>query len=252
MTLLLMLAAITLQQQAPPPAVQNASTGDTSVVIQGLLVKAPATSGGIWMLALPTPFGFRQFSVSELELTGDTTRWHGFNGHFVEARGVLATTPTPGPKPRGVFEIKSVREVDPAGTQRKTVSSSWAHRVAVVLWVLPQKFSWRTETGQPTGVGPVLVYTLNNHSQSDVSMVFETPEFICFSVEAVKGGAPPWRYARTLEQPRDRQRVTLPKFIREIARVPESAAPTSGKYIARAGLCGFTEYQLETEFEVVR
>jgi hypothetical protein len=245
---LLMLATLALQQTA----MRTVSARDTTVVVQGLLVKAPPASGGGWLMALPTPLGFREFSVGELELVGDTARWYGFNGHYVEARGKLAATPTSGPRPRGVLQINSVKEVDPAGTVRRTVSESWAHRVAVVLWVLPQKFSWRTETGQPTGVGPALVYTLNNHSESDVSMLFETKEFICFSVEPQDGGAPPWRYARTLEQPQDRQRVTLPKFIREVARLPESAAPTPGKYVVRAGLCGFKEYELETELQVVR
>jgi hypothetical protein len=240
MTLLLLLTALTLQQ------------ADTSVVVQGLLVKAPPASGGVWMMALPTPLGFRESSIAELELAGDTSRWSGFKGHYVEARGKLATTLTPGPRPRGVLQINAVREVDPPGTVRKTVSDSWTHRVALVLWILPRSFAWRTESGQPTGAGPVLVYTLNNHSESDVSMLFETKEFICFSVEPRDGGAPPWRYARTLDQPTDRQRVTLPKMIREIARLPEAAAPTPGIYIARAGLCGFKEYELETEFQVTR
>jgi hypothetical protein len=224
---------------------------DTTVVVQGLLVKAPPAVGGAWMVALPTPLAFRERSIGELELQGDTMRWNGFNGHYVEVRGTLASTLTSGQKPRGLLAINHIKEVDPPGTARKTVSSSWSHRVALVLWVLPQKFSWRTPTGQPSGVGPVIVYTLNNHSESDVNLLFETRDFVCFSVEPRDGGAPAWTHTRTLDQPRDRQRVTLPKFVREVARLPEAAAPTPGSYVVRAGLCGFKEYEMETEIEVL-
>src|SRR5688572_755148 len=184
MMVLLILASLTLQQTA---TMQTIPARDTAVVVQGLLVRTPPASGGAWLMALPTPLGFREFSVGELELVGDTARWAGFNGHYVEARGKLAATLTSGSRRRGVLQINSVKEVDPPGTVRNTVSESWAHRVAVVLWVLPQQVSWRTETGQPTGIGPAIVYTLNNHSESEVSMLFGTKEFVCFSVEPKDG-----------------------------------------------------------------
>lgn len=238
MTLLALLMSLALQ--------------DTSVVVQGLLVQAPATAGGGWLLALPTPFRFRDHVIAELEISGETGRLSRFNGHYVEARGTLAGEPISGPRPRGGLRVATVREVDPAGTVRSTVSSSWTHRVALVLWVLPHRFRWRDDEGKPTGVGPVIVYTLNNHSESDQTLTFESKDFVCFSVEPRNGGAPPWRHARQLQQPTDRLTLTLPKFVREMARVPQEAAPEPGRYVVRAGLCGFTEYELETEIEVVR
>ena len=238
MTLLVLLMSLTLQ--------------DTSVVVQGLLVQAPASAGSGWLLALPTPFRFRDRVIAELEIAEHPARFSGLNGRYVEARGTLAGEAVPGPRPRGVLRVAAVREVDPEGTARSNVSSSWTHRVALVLWVLPHRFRWRDEQGKPTGVGPVIVYTLNNHSESDQTLTFESKDFVCFSVEPRNGGAPPWRFARQLQQPTDRVTVTLPKFVREVARVPEEAAPEPGRYVVRAGLCGFQEYQLETEIEVVR
>lgn len=244
MTILLLLTTLSLQQSTP---VSVTSTADTQIVVQGLLVKAPTG----WLVALPAPIQFRDRAIAELELLGDTSRWYGFNGHYVEARGVLGGEP-PAIARRGVFQLNAVREVDPPGMQRKTVSNSWTHRVAVVLWVLPNKIKWRNAQGKPTGVGPAIVYTVNNHGESDLNMTFETKDFVCFSVEPKDGGMPPWSYARQFDQPRDRQRVTLPKFVREVARVPEEAASEPGRYLVRAGLCGFNEYELETEIEVVR
>lgn len=221
---------------------------DTTVVVQGLMVRAPPASGGSWMIALPKPFAFRDQAIAELALTGNSSRWDGFDGRYVEARGLLTTAPAPGS--RGQLQIRSIREVDPPGTARKTVSSSWSHRVAIVLWVLPLKFAWRTESGKATGVGPVIVYTLNNHSEADVNMVLASRDLVCFSVEPRDGGAPAWHQEHALDQPRDRQSVALPRFLREVARIPEAAAPTPGRYIVRAGLCGYKEYEVETEIEI--
>lgn len=239
MTVLLMLAALLTQQ---PP--------DTTVVVQGLLVQVPGD--GEWLLALPTPFRFRDRVIAELQLAGDTERWAGFAGHYVEARGTLTGPAVPSSRPRGALVIAAVREVDPEGTVRKNVSGSFTHRVSAVLWVLPHRFAWLDADGRPTGVGPAIVYTLNNHSESEVKLEFESKDFVCFTVEPKNGGAPPWRFARQLHQPTDRLIVTLPKFVREVARLPREAAPDPGRYLVRAGLCGFTEYELETEIEVVR
>jgi hypothetical protein len=239
MTLLVLLMSLALQ--------------DTTVVVQGLLVQVPSSDGsGAWLLALPTPFRFRDRLIAELELGGESGRWHRFGGHYVEARGTLSMDSVPGLRPRGGLRIAAVREVDPEGTARKNVSGSFTHRASMVLWVLPHRFAWLDAAGQPTGVGPAIVYTLNNHGESDVTLEFESKDFACFSVEPRNGGAPPWTFTRRLSEPTDRQQVTLPKFVREVARLPREAAPEPGRYVVRAGLCGFTEYQLETEIEVVR
>ena len=75
---------------------------------------------------------------------------------------------------------------------------------------------------------------------------------MCFSVAPEDGGAVPWRFARQLNTPTDQLRVTLPKFVREVARLTRDGAALPGRYTVRAGFCGFTEYELETEIEVSR
>jgi hypothetical protein len=221
---------------------------DTTVAVQGV-VGQPHGSGA-WLVGLPVPFRYRDRVIAEVELAGDSTKWASHAGHFVEARGALdAAAPPPA---RARLRVSAVKEVDPKGTVRRMVSNSFTHRVAVTLWVLPQTFAWVDSAGKATGVGPVIVYTANNHGESDVTMEFESKDFVCFSVEPQAGGAVPWRFARQLNTPTDRLQVTLPKFVREVARLPQAGAALPGRYTVRAGFCGFKEYELETELEVTR
>jgi len=228
-------------------APQRAVAQDTTVVVHGLVGQLAT---GTWLVGLPTPFRYEGRVIAELELAGDSTKWTSHGGHFVEARGTLeAADPAPA---RARLRIQSMREVDPDGTVRKMVSNSFTHRVAVTLWVLPRTFAWLDSAGRATGVGPVIVYTANNHGESDVTMEFASKDFVCFSVEPVDGGAVPWRFARQLNTPTDQLQVTLPKFVREVARLTRDGARLPGRYTVRAGFCGFKEYELETEIDVSR
>ena len=228
-------------------APRGAAAQDTTVVVHGLVGRLAT---GTWLVGLPTPFRYGDRVIGELELMGDSTKWTSHGGHFVEARGTLqATAPAPA---RAKLQLRAMREVDPEGTVRRMVSNSFTHRVAVTLWVLPRTFAWLDSAGRATGVGPVIVYTANNHGESDVTMEFASKDFVCFSVEPKDGGAVPWRFARQLNEPTDRLQVTLPKFVREVARLPRDGAALPGRYTVRAGFCGFAEYELETEIEVKR
>jgi hypothetical protein len=227
-------------------APQGAAPQDTTVVVQGLVGQLPGS--GTWLIGLPVPFRFHDRVIAELELTGDSTRWTSHAGHFVEVRGALNVEAAG----RAKLRATTIREVDPEGTVRKVVSNSFTHRVAVTLWVLPRTIAWVDSAGRSTGVGPAIVFTANNHGESDVTMEFASKDFVCFSVEPNAGGVAPWRFARQLNTPTDRLQVTLPKFVREVARIPRAAAPTRGRYTVRAGFCGFTEYDLETGIVVTR
>jgi hypothetical protein len=226
MTIVLLLA---LLQAAP----------DTAITMQGLLGRSPRA----WIIALPEPVVIGDARLTQVELRGDSSRWSKYNGYYVEARGRLTGQS---------FAPAQLREVDPEGTARKTLSTSWSHRVGIVMYALPRRIAWRNAAGQPSGVGPVIVYTMNNHGESDITLEFQSADFMCFQIEPKNGGAPPWHWERRLAEPTDRQKVTLPRFVREFARVPPEAAPEPGTYVVRAGLCGFKEYELETEIEVLR
>ena len=242
----LLIVALAAVQESPQ------TTTDTAVVVQGVVGQVATAGGSSWLLALPTPFKYRDRVIAELLLSGDNGRWSKFNARYVEAHGVMERAPIAGSQLRAALRVDGMREIDPQGTVRKSVSTSFTQRVAIVLWVLPRTIRWRDEQGKSTGVGPAIVYTMNNHGESALTLTFESQDYVCYSVEPIKGDAPAWHYARQFQEPRDRQIMTLPPFVREVATIPPDAAPEPGRYRVRAGFCGFTEYQLETEIEVVR
>lgn len=221
---------------------------DTVVVLQGLLTEL--ADEHVTLLSLPTPFRFRGRSIGEMELAGNRSRWAAFVGRYVEARGRLAAWA--GWNARGALQVEQVREVDPEGVVRRNVSDSLGNRASVALWTLPVKIAWLDSNGYPTGVGPVFVYTVSNDGEGDLTLQFSSDSFVCFSVDPVAGRSEPWRYRVFLDQPTDQMKVTLPKFVREVARLPRDGAPEAGRYTVRASLCGLKEYEVETEIEVLR
>ncbi|MGH7606398.1 MAG: hypothetical protein ACREME_03580 [Gemmatimonadales bacterium] len=234
----LLLAVLALQ--GPPPQ-------DTSVTVQGVLGQAPA--GGAWVLALSEPLRYRDRLIRELALAGDTTRWARYaGGEYVEARGTMAAA---GSGPRGSLRVTAVREVEPDGAVSKWVTGSFSHRAVVTLWVVPRRFAWVDSLGQPTGVGPAIVYTFTDHGDSEMKLEFRSNEFVCGEVES-RGFSGLWRFTRRLEQPNEPLTVSLPKFLREVVPLPREATPRPGRYVVRASLCGFGSYELETEIEVLR
>jgi hypothetical protein len=218
------------------------------VTVQGLLVHMEEDD--VWLLSLPTPFAHRNRMIGEVELAGNRSRWAGFRGHYVEARGRLVAWA--GGMNRGALQVESVRGTEPTGLVRRTIGDSAAPAATIMLWVLPLRFAWMDRNGYPTGVGPVLVYTMERHGTSDLVLSFPTTGFVCFAVEPLSGRGTPWTYKVFLDPLADQANVTVPRLVREVARLSRDGAPTAGKYRVRASLCGLTDYEVETELEVLR
>ena len=218
---------------------------DSSVVLRGLLA---ADENSQWVLALPQPMSFQGRRVGRIALRGDANRWSRYDRFYVEARGTLVAEQDTLQLP--YLNLTAVKEVQPEGIARGEVSTSFSQRVAMTLYVLPRSFRWRNNDGSVTGVGPVVVYTLNNHGQSRLTLGFDSRDYVCFQVQK-QYGSQVWEFARQFAQPNSQQEVTLPPFVREMVELPENAASTPGKYRVRAGLCGYREYQLEAEIDVL-
>ena len=218
---------------------------DSSVVLRGLLA---ADENSQWVLALPQPMVFGGRRVGRIALRGDANRWSRYDRFYVEVRGTLVAEQDTLQLP--YLNLTAVKEVQPEGIARGEVSTSFSQRVAMTLYVLPRSFHWRNNDGSTTGVGPVVVYTLNNHGQSRLTLGFDSKDYVCFQVQK-QYGSQVWEFARQFAQPNSQQEVTLPPFVREMVELPENAASTPGKYRVRAGLCGYREYQLEAEIDVL-
>lgn len=195
------------------------------------------------------PVRFQGRVIPAVQLTGTPRSWTRFDRFYVEVRGVLAVRETGRPTLRAA----NVREVLPEGLVRHEVSSSFSQRTVASVFVLPRTFSWRDAAGQPTGVGPVIVFSLNNHGQAMLSLDFNSQDYVCFTLRRGEGEQEwVWKDAiRFTSEPLEFYKLKLPTFVREMLSLTESSAPTPGKYRVRAGLCGYPEYQVETDFEVV-
>jgi len=237
--MLLLLATLALQ--VPSPA-------DTIVTVQGLLVHIE--DDDIWLLSLPKPFRYRTRMIGEVELAGNRSRWSGLRGQYVEARGRLVAWA--GGMNRGALQVEAVRGTDPEAMVRGSIGDSTAPTASTMLWVLPLKFAWLDRDGHPTGVVPVLVYTIETHGAAELVLPFPEGEFVCFSIEPKAGPGEPWRYRVFLGPIDDLNNVTVPRLVREVVRLPRDAAPRPGMYRVRAGLCGHKNYEVETEIEVLR
>jgi hypothetical protein len=226
-----------------------AAQADTAVTVRGLLgAVVDRTHAPTWVLALPAPVRFRDRIIGEVELSGNQRLWGGFDRGFVEVSGTLRID---GPS-RPALNPTKVREVLPEGLVRREVSTSFSQRTVASVFVLPRTIRWRDVAGQPTGVGPVLVYSLNNHGQATLTLDFRSEEYVCFKVRRKGGEQWIWEDAiRFDKRPTEDYKLTVPVFVREWLPLTETAAPTPGRYQARAGLCGFGEYQVEAEFDVV-
>jgi len=224
---------------------------DSAVTLRGLLAAITDSAAGgsgatHWVLALPQPQLLQGHRVGRLPISGVTRSWSRLDRFYVEARGTLSTDADGLP----VLNVTGMKEVQPDGLARGEVSTSFSQRVALSLFVLPRTFRWRDAAGEPSGVGPVVVFSLNNHGQALLTLEFTSKDYACFQVQK-QNASLVWEYARQVNQPTDQMKVTLPQFVREMLALPENAAPSPGKYRVRAGLCGYREYQLEAEFEVL-
>jgi len=228
-----------------PCAAQTRS--DTAMTVQGFL--QPDDSGR-WSLLLPQPVTVAGRRIGLLAAGDAGARWPRMEGRLVEALGrVTASAAGPG---GAAIAIVHLRELEPPGTQRSTVQLSFSQLAVVTLAVIPNRFAWRAGDGQPTGVQPLLMYTVYNHGQTQLDFMLPTNDVVCVGVQRQDGLGSGWR--TSLPAPtRNRERIVirLGGLFRRFIAIPPDAAPVAGRYVANVTLCGVAEYKVEAPFEVV-
>jgi hypothetical protein len=177
--------------------------------------------------------------------------WPRMDGRFVEVVGRVTRSPAT-PDAAGIA-IDHLRELDPPGTQRSTVQLSFSQLAVVTLAAIPNRFAWRVGDGQPSGVQPLLMYTLYNHGQTQLDFMLPTNDVVCVRVRR-EGGSDDAGWRTSLPAPtanRERIVIRLGGLFRRFIAIPPDAAPVPGRYVAHVTLCGVADYQVETSFEVV-
>jgi hypothetical protein len=218
---------------------------DTTITTHGFL--EPADTGG-WQLLLAEPVtaaGHRTYLVAAL---GNAAHWTGLADRYVEVKGRLQAVA--GPSQGAAISVDRVREIEPPGTNRITVQYSFDQHAIVTLAVIPERFAWRLPSGEPSGVQPVLMYTVFNHGQSDLDYHLTTNDAVCADVRH-EGEQQRWR--TSLSAPTANKNhivIRLGGLFRQFVVIAPEAAPEPGVYVGHVTLCGLLDYALETRFEV--
>lgn len=233
-----------------PPRGQTPA--DTLLTVFGFLHRADS---GAWQLLLPEPVRAAGHRIVQLTVRarGDAAGWPKMAERYVEAVGRLSV---PGDAPeRAELTVARLREIEPPGATRNTVQLSFAQLAVVTLAAIPVRFGWRLPDGQPSGVQPLLMFSIYNHGQTELDVMLPTNDALCIRVRA-EGASPDngrgWH--TTLPAPTRtgvRIVIRLGGLYRQFIPIPREAAPSAGRYRAHVALCGVPDYQVETAFEVV-
>jgi hypothetical protein len=220
---------------------------DTTVTVQGFLQQE---DGGELTIVLPLPLTAGGYRTFVLVLTGKADRWKRLSSSYVEASGRLSLPDSStGPAQVGI-EIARLREVEPPGTTRTKVNRGMTLHAEVALAVIPNRFAWRDARDQPTGVNPVLLYSLFNNYSEPMLVRLTSDGLLCVRVTP-RDGSREWTHTTASEHLGERRIVvTRGGAYRTAVALPVEAAPRPGRYVARAGICSDPTYDAVTEFDI--
>lgn len=219
-----------------------AQAADTTVTVRGFLERAD--SGG-WQVVLPAPLLVNGRRISVLMAGGHAKNFSRLQERFVEAAGRVTLGPGP-----ATLAVARLEEVEPPGTGRSTIQPSFNQSAVITLSAIPNEFAWRLPDGQPSGVQPLLMYTVFNHGQTELDFMFRTNELLCVDVRE-KTGTASWH--ESVPAPTSNQEhivIRLGGLYRHVIPIAPEAASRPGRYVARVTLCGVPDYAVETEFAV--
>lgn len=219
-------------------------SSDTTVTALGFVERSDS---GVWEIILPQPVTVAGRRVSLLTARGSMGPYSRLQDRYVKAVGRVRLTPE-----EAAFDATHLEEVQPEGTGRKEIHPSFNQSAIITVSAIPNRFAWRLPDGQPSGVQPLLMYTILNHGQSELEFMFRTNEVLCAEVRPQDGGTA-WQISLPAPtRTQERIEIRLGGVYRQFIQVPPDAAPTPGEYTARVTLCGVADYMAETRLVVER
>jgi len=234
-----LLFALLAAGAAPSPSQAGA---DTIITAEGFVER---TDSGGWEIMLPQPLTLAGRRVSLLTARGSVGPYPRLQNRYVKAIGRVRLAPD-----EAAFDATHVLEVEPEGTGRSEIHPSFNQSAIITLSAIPNRFAWRLPDGRPSGVQPLLMYTVLNHGQSELDFLFRTNDVLCVEVRP-KGEGAPWRLsipAPTRNQ--ERIVIRLGGVYRQFIPLPADAMPSPGRYTARVTLCGIADYTGETQLVI--
>ncbi len=220
---------------------------DTTLTIQGFLQRD--NDVGVWTMVVPLPLQVLGTQTYVVPVVGKPERWGKYLNRYIEASGRVTRLPERGTPGIGM-EVETAKELEPPGTARATVDHGMTLHADITLSVVPNRFAWRDSAGTPTGVNPMLVYTILNRRAAPIFFVLPTRRFLCLTVKSAEGVAV-WDTTTLVASP-DARRFTMQRggLFRDAIHFPEDAASRKGHYFAHVGICDVDDYDITAEFDV--
>jgi hypothetical protein len=220
---------------------------DTALTVQGFLQRD--NEFGLWTIVVPLPLRVLGTQTYVVPVVGKPERWGRYLNRYIEASGRVTRLPERG-NPSIGMEVEQAKELEPPGTARATVDRGVTLHADVTLSVIPNRFSWRDSTDGPTGVNPMLVYSIHNRRAAPIFFILPTNRFLCITVKSHEGIAV-WDTTTMVPSP-DTRRFTMQRGgrFRDAVHFPQDAASRPGHYYAHVGICDVDDYDITAEFDV--
>jgi hypothetical protein len=207
-------------------------------------------STGTWLVFLPAPITVKNLKTNNVALAGGERVATRFIDRYVEVQGRVAVERDATGRTLAIANEPRITEVHPQGLVQEDVELSLSEHATVQLAVVPRAAALHDSTGAPSGVTPTVLFSIVNHSQTELRYFFPTTEVVCVGVQRVdadQGTEIIWKVAGN-----DRQVILrMGAVFRQIVAIPDSIARVPGRYVVRAALCGADQLRAETTFDVL-
>lgn len=207
-------------------------------------------STGAWVVFLPTPVMVKNLKTNNVTLAGGGRVAARFADRYVEVRGRVAAERDATGRTVAIVNEPRIAEIRPDGLVQEDVELGLSEHVTVELAVVPRAAAWHDSTGAPSGVTPTVLFSIVNHSQTDLRYYFPTTEVVCVGVQSVdadRGTEIIWKVTA-----KDRQVILrMGAVFRQIVAIPDSVARVPGRYVVRAALCGADQLHAEATLDIL-
>jgi hypothetical protein len=225
---------------------------DSNMTVRGIVEFRTdrSDSTGAWVVFLPTPVMVKNLKTNNLTLAGGGRVAARFADRYVEVQGRVAAERDAAGRTVAIANEPRITEIRPDGLVQEDVELSLSEHVTVELAVVPRAAAWHDSTGAPSGVTPTVLFSIVNHSQTDLRYYFPTTEVVCVGVQSVaadRGTEIIWKATA-----KDRQVILrMGAVFRQIVAIPDSVARVPGRYVVRAALCGADQLHAEATLDIL-
>jgi len=230
---------------------QTLTSVDSIMVVRGIveLRTDRSDSARDWVVFLPAPVTVKNLKTNTVTLAGGERVAGRFVDRYVEVQARVAVEQDAAGRTSATANEARIREIRPAGMVEQDVDLSVSQHATVQLAVVPQAAVWRDRRGEPSGVTPTVLFSIVNHSQTELRLFFPTNEVVCLRVRSDAGGGRELTWK--VSGPDQLVTLRMGSVFRQILPIPNTMAAFAGRYAVRAALCGADAFHAEATFDIL-